>query len=127
MLLHLCHSYSLNLVNSYLLVTFITLLLHRSPYIVWTRLFLKIHTNLKLHSILMRHRRTYKLVATNKMTLLYFLVNIHINNQSTLHKVNGVVNRRRFFISMQCLSNLCFNCGTCCAMSLLLGSLLKEC
>jgi hypothetical protein len=25
------------------------------------------------------------------MTFTYFLVNIHINNQSTLYKVNGVV------------------------------------
>jgi hypothetical protein len=39
----------------------------------------------------MRHIRTYKLVATYKMTLMYFLVNIHINNQSTLYKVNGVL------------------------------------
>jgi hypothetical protein len=39
----------------------------------------------------MRHIRAYKLVATYKITLMYFLVNIHINNQSTLYKVNGVV------------------------------------
>jgi hypothetical protein len=38
----------------------------------------------------MRHICAYKLVATYKMTLIYFLVNIHINNQSTLYKVNGV-------------------------------------
>jgi hypothetical protein len=38
----------------------------------------------------MRHICAYKLAATNKMTLMYFLVNIHINNQSTLYKVNGV-------------------------------------
>jgi hypothetical protein len=30
------------------------------------------------------------------MTLMYFLVNIHINNQSTLYKVNGVVSWRSF-------------------------------
>jgi hypothetical protein len=34
--------------------------------------------------------RAYKLAATYKMTLMYFLVNIHINNQSTLYKVNDV-------------------------------------
>ena len=41
----------------------------------------------------MLHIRAYKLAATYKMTLmyLYFLVNIHINNQFTLNKVNGVV------------------------------------
>jgi hypothetical protein len=30
--------------------------------------------------------------ATYKMTLMDFLVSIHINNQSTLYKVNSVVN-----------------------------------
>jgi hypothetical protein len=36
----------------------------------------------------------HKLVATtHKMTLMYFLVNIHINNQSTLYKVN-IVDRK---------------------------------
>jgi hypothetical protein len=39
----------------------------------------------------MQHLRAYKLAATDKMTLMYFLVNIHINNQPTLYKVNGVV------------------------------------
>jgi hypothetical protein len=39
----------------------------------------------------MQHIHAYKLAATHKMTLMYFLVNIHINNQSTLYKVNGVV------------------------------------
>jgi hypothetical protein len=34
----------------------------------------------------------YKVKATYKMTLMYFLVNIHINNQSTLYEVNGVLN-----------------------------------
>ena len=63
---------------------------HRSPYIVWARLFLKTYTNKKLHSILMRHIHAYKLAATYKMTLMYFLINIHINNQSTPYKVNGV-------------------------------------
>jgi hypothetical protein len=29
-------------------------------------------------------------LATYKMALMYFLVNIYINNQSTLYKVNGV-------------------------------------
>jgi hypothetical protein len=38
----------------------------------------------------MRHLRAYKLAATYKMTLRYFLVNIHINNQPTLYKVNVV-------------------------------------
>jgi hypothetical protein len=41
----------------------------------------KTYTNQKLHPILMRHLRAYKLGATYKMTLRYFLVNIHINNQ----------------------------------------------
>jgi hypothetical protein len=40
----------------------------------------------------MQHIHAYKLVATYEMTPMYFLVNIHINNQSTLYKVNGVVN-----------------------------------
>jgi hypothetical protein len=39
----------------------------------------------------MRHLRAYKLASTYKMTLMYFLVNIHINNQSTLYKVNDIV------------------------------------
>ena len=38
----------------------------------------------------MRHIRAYKLANTYKMTLMYFLINIHINNQSTPYKVNGV-------------------------------------
>jgi hypothetical protein len=38
----------------------------------------------------MQHVHAYKLVAY-KMTLMYFLVNIYINNQSILYKVNGVV------------------------------------
>jgi hypothetical protein len=32
----------------------------------------------------------YKLAVTYKMTLMYFLVSLHINNQSTLYKVNSV-------------------------------------
>jgi hypothetical protein len=39
----------------------------------------------------MRHLRAYKLATTYKRTLMYFLVNIHINNPPTLYKVNGVV------------------------------------
>jgi hypothetical protein len=39
----------------------------------------------------MQHLRVYKLAAAYKMKLMHFLVNIHINNQSTLYKVNGVV------------------------------------
>ena len=39
----------------------------------------------------MRHIHDYKLIATYKMTLTYFLVNIHFNSQSTLHKMNNVV------------------------------------
>jgi hypothetical protein len=39
----------------------------------------------------MRHLHAYKLGATYKMTLIYFLVNIHIKNQPTLYKVNGVL------------------------------------
>jgi hypothetical protein len=46
----------------------------------------------------MRHIRAYKLAATYKMTLMYFLVNIHINNQSTLYKVNGVASNLHFVI-----------------------------
>jgi hypothetical protein len=43
----------------------------------------------------MRHLRAYKLVATYKMTLRYFLINIDINNQPTLYNVNGVVTKNR--------------------------------
>jgi hypothetical protein len=50
----------------------------------------------------MRHIRAYKLAATYKMTLMYFLVNIHINNQSTLYKVNGVVDIYTIFGIVQC-------------------------
>jgi hypothetical protein len=39
----------------------------------------------------MQHTRAYKLAATYKMTLMYFWVNIHNNNQSTLYKVNSVL------------------------------------
>jgi hypothetical protein len=39
----------------------------------------------------MWHVRAYKLAATYKMTFMYFLVNVHINNQSILYKVNGIV------------------------------------
>jgi hypothetical protein len=35
------------------------------------------------------------LAATYKTPFMYFLINIHINNQSTLYKVNGVV----FFVN----------------------------
>jgi hypothetical protein len=44
-------------------------------------------------AILIRHIHAslHKLVAA---THKYFLVNIHINNQSTLYKVNGVVDRK---------------------------------
>jgi hypothetical protein len=38
----------------------------------------------------MRHLRAYKLATTYKMILMYLLVNIHINNQPILYKVNGV-------------------------------------
>jgi hypothetical protein len=38
----------------------------------------------------MLHIRAYKLAATYKMTPIYFLVNILINNQPTLYKVNSV-------------------------------------
>jgi hypothetical protein len=39
----------------------------------------------------MWHICVYKLATTYTMTLMYLLVNIHIKNQSTLCKVNGVV------------------------------------
>jgi hypothetical protein len=39
----------------------------------------------------MWHIRAYKLATTYKMTLMYFIVNIHINNQSTLYKVISVL------------------------------------
>jgi hypothetical protein len=39
-----------------------------------------------------------EVAATYKMTLMYFSVNIHINNQSTLYKVNGVVVSHTFGI-----------------------------
>ena len=38
----------------------------------------------------MQHLRAYKLASTYKMTLMYFSINSHINNQPTLYKVNGV-------------------------------------
>jgi hypothetical protein len=38
----------------------------------------------------MWHILAYKLATNYKLTLMYFLVNIHINNQSTLYKVNSV-------------------------------------
>jgi hypothetical protein len=41
----------------------------------------------------MQHIRAYKLAATYEMIPMYFVVNIDINNQSTLYKVNGVVNK----------------------------------
>jgi hypothetical protein len=44
----------------------------------------------------MWHLHAYKLAATYKVTLRYFLVNIHINNQPTLYKVNGVVKTTEF-------------------------------
>jgi hypothetical protein len=39
----------------------------------------------------MRHIHAYKLAATYKVKLMYFLVNIHINKQSTLYEVNSVI------------------------------------
>jgi hypothetical protein len=39
----------------------------------------------------MRHIHTYKLATTYKMILMYFIINIYINNQSTLYKVNVVL------------------------------------
>jgi hypothetical protein len=45
----------------------------------------------------MQHIRAYQLAATYEMTPMYLLVNIHINNQSTLYKVNGVLNNLHFF------------------------------
>jgi hypothetical protein len=68
-------------------------LLCNSLCILWTRLFLKTYTNLKLHAILKWHKCASKLVITYKMTLRYLLLNIHINNQSTLYKMNGVSKR----------------------------------
>jgi hypothetical protein len=65
--------------------------LHYSPYIVWIRLFMKTYTNQKLNPIFMQHICAYKLTTTYIMILIYFLVNIHINNQSSLYKVNSVV------------------------------------
>jgi hypothetical protein len=35
----------------------------------------------------------YKLAATYKMTLMYFIVNIRFNKRPTLYKVNNVVVR----------------------------------
>jgi hypothetical protein len=64
--------------------------LYYSSYTIYIRLFLKTYTNLKLYPILMRHICAYKLGATCKMMFMHFLVNIHINNQSILYKVNGV-------------------------------------
>jgi hypothetical protein len=66
-------------------------LLHHSLYIVWTRVFLKTYTNSKLHPIPKQHTRASEPATTYKMTLMYLLVIIHINNQSALYKVNGIV------------------------------------
>jgi hypothetical protein len=43
-----------------------------------------------------------KLATTYKMTFMYLLVIIHINNQSTLYKVNGEIN----ILESVCLSML---------------------
>jgi hypothetical protein len=57
----------------------------------YTRIF-PCWTNVKVYWALRTDRQTpkqpchaYKLATTYKMTLMYFLVNIHINNQSTLY------------------------------------------
>jgi hypothetical protein len=78
--------------------------LHHSPYILWTKqkptlnknyiqpscntyVLTKYQLLIKYQPLIRCHLCTYKLAATYKMILMYFLVNIHINNQSTLYKV----------------------------------------
>lgn len=46
--------------------------------------------------------------TTYKMTLVDFLVNIHINNQSTIYKVNSVVN---FTPSNEYVLLVAYNCN----------------
>jgi hypothetical protein len=43
-----------------------------------------------------QHKRALKLWTTYMMTFMYFLVNIHIYNQSTLYKVNAVPDFRQW-------------------------------
>lgn len=45
----------------------------------------------KLHVILKWHAHALQLATTSKMTLMYLLVIIHINNQFVLHKVNIIL------------------------------------
>jgi hypothetical protein len=70
---------------------------HQSLYIIWTRLFLRTCTNWKLHAILKWYTCALKLTTTYKMIVIYLLllVIIHINNQSTLYKVKGVLKNKK--------------------------------
>jgi hypothetical protein len=62
----------------------------------------------------MQHICAYKLAATYKMTLMYFLVNIHIDNQSTLYKVNGVpLILRKTKGAQECYTVRRFCCYSC--------------
>jgi hypothetical protein len=51
----------------------------------------------------MQHLRAYKLATTYEMTHMYFLVNIHNNNQSILYKVNGVVDASQITCIIQAI------------------------
>jgi hypothetical protein len=54
---------------------------------------LRVPRQRNLYANLKRHRCASKLATTYNMTIMYFLVDIDINNQSTLYKVNGVVSK----------------------------------
>jgi hypothetical protein len=51
-------------------------------------MYTKLTLNLKIMCSALNH--FFSVATSYKMTLLYLLVIIHINNQSTLYKVNGV-------------------------------------
>ena len=58
---------------------------------MWSKVFLKTSTIEKLYTIFKCHKHALKLATTYNMILMYLLVIIYINNQSTLYKVNNVV------------------------------------
>jgi hypothetical protein len=59
-------------------------MLHHSLYIIWTILFLKTYTSYMQSSMCFETSNHFLI------TLMYFLVNSHINNQSTSYQVSGV-------------------------------------
>jgi hypothetical protein len=51
---------------------------------------LKIYIDWKLHTILKWHKHAEKLATTYNITPIYLSFINHIDNQSTLYKVNGI-------------------------------------